>query len=215
MYNEIYVIILHYLHGSGARGRGFIVIGVLHIHLCQLLHEVTFLLGRHLFVSPLNVLLLLGLRESWCRTTILGTTMPDSSEPAMAMALLTRWPTNNDDEEEDELNYVPCLHLTAPSLLSPLSPPRSSFSCPASSTLPATAVTAASSFPPGDHCARHRHHWPPAPPDRARESGTAALMTCRCDGRPLPRLPPPHPRQGQMKGRRAWRGTVMPLPAPP
>jgi hypothetical protein len=30
--------------------------------------------------------------------------MPDSSKPAMAMALLMRWPTNNDDEEEDELN---------------------------------------------------------------------------------------------------------------
>jgi hypothetical protein len=30
--------------------------------------------------------------------------MPDSSEPAAAMASLMRWPTNNDDEEEDEFN---------------------------------------------------------------------------------------------------------------
>ena len=90
MYNEIYVIILHYLHVGGAKGCGFIIIGVLRIQLCQLPHEVIFLLGRHLFVSPLDVLLLLGLRESRCQTSILGTRMPNSSKPAAAMALLTR-----------------------------------------------------------------------------------------------------------------------------
>ncbi len=133
----------------GARGHGFIVIGVLRIQLCQLPHEVTFLLGRHLFVSPLDVLLLLGLRESRCWTSILGTAMPNSSKPAMTMALLMRWPTNDDDEEEDELNYMPLPHLLSFSLLSPLSPLRLLFSCPASSALPATAAVAASLFPRG------------------------------------------------------------------
>ncbi len=88
----------------GLGGRGFIVIGILRVQLCQLLHEVIFLLGCHLFVSPLDVFLLLGLRESRCWTSILGTTMPDSSKPAEAMASLMRWPTNDEDEEEDELN---------------------------------------------------------------------------------------------------------------
>ncbi len=88
----------------GLGGRGFTVIGILHIQLCQLPHEAIFLLGRHLFVSPLDVFHLLGLRESRCWTSILGTAMPDSSEPAAAMASLMRWPTNNDDEEEDEFN---------------------------------------------------------------------------------------------------------------
>jgi hypothetical protein len=149
MYNEIYVRILHQLHGGGARGREFIVIGVLRVQLCQLPHEVIFLLGRHLFVSPLDVLLLLGLRELRCRTLILGTAMPNSSEPAAAMALLTRWPTNDDDKEEDELNYAPLPHLSSFLLLSPSSPPQSSFSCPALSALPATAAAAASPFPRG------------------------------------------------------------------
>jgi hypothetical protein len=90
--------------GVGLGGRGFIVIGILHVQLCQLPHEVIFLLGCHLFVSPLDVFLLLGLRESWCWTSILGTEMPDSSKLAAAMALLTRWPTNDDDDKEDELN---------------------------------------------------------------------------------------------------------------
>jgi hypothetical protein len=88
----------------GLGGCGFIVIGILHVQLCQLPHEVNFLLGRHLFVSPLDVFLLFGLRELRCWTSILGTAMPDSSKPAAAMASLTRWPTNNDDKEEDELN---------------------------------------------------------------------------------------------------------------
>jgi hypothetical protein len=91
--------------GVGLGGRGFIVIGILRVQLCQLPHEVIFLLGRHLFVSPLDVFLLLGLRESRCQTSILGTPMLDSSkEPTAAMALLMRWPTNDDNEEEDELN---------------------------------------------------------------------------------------------------------------
>ncbi len=101
------------------------------------------------FVSPLDVLLLLGLRELQCRMLILGTAMPDSSKPAAAMALLTRWPTNNDDKEEDELNYGPLPHLSLFSLSSPLSPPWSLFSCPASSALLATAAVAASLFPRG------------------------------------------------------------------
>ncbi len=90
--------------GVGLGGRGFIVIGILHIQLCQLLHEVIFLLGRHLFVSPLDVFLLLGLRELQCWTSILGSAMPNSSKPAAATASLTRWPTNNEEEEEDKLN---------------------------------------------------------------------------------------------------------------
>jgi hypothetical protein len=44
--------------------------------------------------------------------SILGTAMPDSSELAVAMALLMRWPTNDDDKEEDKLNYVPLPHLS-------------------------------------------------------------------------------------------------------
>jgi hypothetical protein len=127
----------------GLGGRGFIVIGVLRVQLCQLPHKVIFLLSRHLFVSPLNVLLLLGLRELRCQISILGTAMPDSSEPAVAMALLTRWPTNNDDKEEDKLNNVPLPHLSLFSSSSPSSPPRSLFSCPASSALPVTAAAAA------------------------------------------------------------------------
>jgi hypothetical protein len=51
-----------------------------------------------------------------------------------------------DDEEEDELNYVPLPHLSLSSLLSLLLPPRSSFSCPALSALPATAAAAALLF---------------------------------------------------------------------
>jgi hypothetical protein len=90
--------------GVGLGGCRFIVIGILCVQLCQLPHEVIFLLGHHLFVSPLDVFLLLGLRESRCWTSILGTTMPDSSKPAAAMASLTRWPTNDDNKEEDELN---------------------------------------------------------------------------------------------------------------
>jgi hypothetical protein len=90
--------------GVGLGGRGFIVIGILRVQLCQLPHEVIFLLGRHLFVSPLDVFLLLGLRELRCWMSFLGTAMPDSSEPAAAMASLMRWPTNNDKEEEDKLN---------------------------------------------------------------------------------------------------------------
>jgi hypothetical protein len=147
--NEIYVIILHQLHRGGARGRRFIVIGVIHINLCQLLHEVIFLLGRLLFVSPLDVLLLLGHRESRCWTSILGTVMPASSKPATAMALLMRWPTNNDNEDEDKLNYVPLPHLLSFLSSSPSSLPWSSFSCPASSASPVTAAAAASSFPRG------------------------------------------------------------------
>jgi hypothetical protein len=88
----------------GLGGRGFIVIGILHVQLCQLLHEVIFLLGRHLFVSLLDVFLLLGLRELQCWRSILGSVMPNSSKPAAAMASLTRWPTNNEEEEEDKLN---------------------------------------------------------------------------------------------------------------
>jgi hypothetical protein len=49
---------------------------------------------------------------------ILGTTMPDSIDPATAMASLKRWRTTNDDEEEDKLSYVPL-----PYLLSSLSCP--------------------------------------------------------------------------------------------
>jgi hypothetical protein len=49
--------------GVGLGGRGFIVIGILCVHFCQLPHEVFFLLARHLFVSSLDVLLLFGLRE--------------------------------------------------------------------------------------------------------------------------------------------------------
>jgi hypothetical protein len=90
--------------GVGLGGRGFIVIGILCVQLCQLPHEVIFLLGHHLFVSPLDVFLLLGLRQSRCWTSILGTAMPNSSKPTAAMAFLTRWPTNDDDEEEDKLN---------------------------------------------------------------------------------------------------------------
>jgi hypothetical protein len=149
MHNEVYVIILHQLHGGGARGHGFIVIGVLCIQLCQLPHEVTFLLGHHLFVSPLDVLLLLGIRESRCWTLILGTVVPNSSERATAMALLTRWLTNDDDEEEDELNYAPLPHLSLFLSSSPSSPPRSSFSCPALSALPARAAVVASLLPRG------------------------------------------------------------------
>jgi hypothetical protein len=149
MYNEIYVIILHQLHRGGARGRGFIVIGILHIQLCQLPHEVIFLLGHHLFVSLLDVLLLLGLRELRCWTSILGTMMPISSKPAAAMASLTRWPTKNDDKEENELNYAPLPHLSSFLSSSPSSPPWSSFSCPVLSALPAMAVAAALLFPRG------------------------------------------------------------------
>ena len=42
--------------------------------------------------------------------------MPDSSEPATAMALLARWPMTEDNKEEDELNYVPLPHLSSSSL---------------------------------------------------------------------------------------------------
>ncbi len=111
MHNGIYVIILHWLHGGEARGRGFIVIGILRVQLCQLPHEVIFLLSRHLFVSPLGILLLLGLRESRCWASILGTAMPDSSKPAAATASLMRWPTNDDGKEEDESNYTSHPHL--------------------------------------------------------------------------------------------------------
>jgi hypothetical protein len=128
MYNKIYVIILYQLHGGGARGRGFIVIGVLCIQLCQLPHEVIFLLNHHFFVSLLDVLFLLGLRELQCWTSILGTVMPDSSKMVAAMALLTRWPRNDDNKEEDELNYAPLPHLLSFLLSSPLSPQRSLFS---------------------------------------------------------------------------------------
>jgi hypothetical protein len=149
MYNEIYVIILHQLHEGGARGRGFIVIGVLRVQPCQLPHEVIFLLGCHLFVSLLDVLLLLGLRELQCWTSILGTTTPDSSKPAVAMALLMRWPTNDDDEQEDKLNYAPLPHLSSFLSSSPSSLPRLSFSFPALSALPAMVAGVVSSFPRG------------------------------------------------------------------
>jgi hypothetical protein len=137
--------------GVGLGGCGFIVIGVLHVQLCQILHKVIFLLGRHLFVSPLGVLLLFGLRESQCRTPILDTAMPDSSKTAVVMALLTRWLTNNDDKEEDKLNYAPLPNLSSFLSSSPSSPPRSLFSCPASSALPVTAAAAAAEwlFPRG------------------------------------------------------------------
>ncbi len=59
---------------------------------------------------------------------ILGAAMPNSSKPAAAMALLMRWPTNDDDEEKDELNYEPLPHLSSFLLLSPSSPPWLSFS---------------------------------------------------------------------------------------
>jgi hypothetical protein len=78
--------------------------------------------------------------------SILGTAMPNSSKPAMAMALLTRWPMTKDDKEEDELNYAPLPHLSSSSSSSPSLPPQSLFSCPASSTFPAKAAAAASSF---------------------------------------------------------------------
>jgi hypothetical protein len=113
------------------------------------LHEVIFLLGRHLFVSPVDVLLLLGLRELRWWTSNLGTTMLNSSKLAMAMALLMRWLTNDDNEEEDELNYAPLPHLLLFSSSSPSSPLRSSFSCPVLSALLATAAAAALSFPRG------------------------------------------------------------------
>jgi hypothetical protein len=108
-----------------------------------------FLLSLHLFVSLLDVLLLLGLRESWCWMSILGTVMPDSSEPATAMALLTRWPTTNDHEEEDKLSYAPLPHLSSSSSSSPSSLPWLSFSCPASSASLVTTAAAALSFPRG------------------------------------------------------------------
>jgi hypothetical protein len=131
---------------GGAKGCGFIIISVLCIQLCQLPHEVIFLLGHHLFVSPLDVLLILGLRESPCWTSILGTAMPDSSEPAATMELLMRWPTNDDDKEEDELNYVPLLHLLSSSLSSPSSPRQLLSSCPASFASPAMVAAAALLF---------------------------------------------------------------------
>jgi hypothetical protein len=89
---------------------------------------------------------------------ILGTAMPDSSKPAVAIVLLTRWLTNNDDKEEDELNYAPLPHLSPFSSSSPSSPPRSLFSCPASSALSATVAAAALLFRGGCHC---RHCWGP------------------------------------------------------
>jgi hypothetical protein len=135
----------------GLGGRGFIVIGVLHIQLCQLPYKVMFLLSRHLFVSPLDVLLLLGLRESRCWTSILGTVMLDSSEPAVAMASLMRWPTNDNDKEEDKLNYAPLPHLLSFLLSSPSSPPRSLFSCPALFALPVMRRRQC-------HCSRGGHH---------------------------------------------------------
>ncbi len=66
--------------------------------------------------------------------------MPISSKLAVAMASLTRWPTNDDDKEEDELNYVPLFHLSSFSLSSLPSLPRLLFSCPSLSALPATAA---------------------------------------------------------------------------
>jgi hypothetical protein len=53
------------------------------------------------FVSLLDILFLLNLRESRCWMLILGTAMPDSSKPAAVMALLTRWLMTKDDKEED------------------------------------------------------------------------------------------------------------------
>jgi hypothetical protein len=78
--------------------------------------------------------------------SILGTVMPNSSEPAVAMVLLARWPTNNDNEEEDKLNFAPLPHLSLSLLSSSLSPLRSLFSCPALSASPAMAAVAALSF---------------------------------------------------------------------
>ena len=135
--------------GVGLGGRGFIVIGILRVQLCQLPHDIIFLLGHHLFVSPLDVLLLLSLRESRCWVSILGTALPDSSKPAAAMALLTRWPTKDDDKEVNELNYMPLPHLSLFSSSSPSLPPQSSFSCPTPSTLLVTAAVVALLFPRG------------------------------------------------------------------
>jgi hypothetical protein len=50
MHNKEYVILIHELHGVWAGWRAFIVIGVFRIQLCQLPHEVIFLLDYHLFV---------------------------------------------------------------------------------------------------------------------------------------------------------------------
>ncbi len=75
--------------------------------------------------------------------SILGTAMPDSSKPAAAMALLTRWPKTKDDKEEDELNYRPLPNLSSSLSSSSSLLPWSSFSCPALSTSPATAAVVA------------------------------------------------------------------------
>jgi hypothetical protein len=72
--------------------------------------------------------------------------MPDSSKRAAAMASLTRWLTNDDNEEEDELNYAPLPHLLLFSSLSPPSPSQSSFSYLESSTFLAMAAAAALLF---------------------------------------------------------------------
>jgi hypothetical protein len=45
------------------------------------------------------------------------------SKPAATMALLTRWPTTKDDDEEEELNYAPLPHLSSSLSLSSLSLP--------------------------------------------------------------------------------------------
>ncbi len=69
--------------------------------------------------------------------------------PAMAMALLMGWLTNDNSKEEDNLNYVPLPYLLSFLSSSPLSQPRSSSSCPALSASPATATAAALLFPRG------------------------------------------------------------------
>jgi hypothetical protein len=77
---------------------------------------------------------------------ILGTAMTNSSKPDAAMALLTRWPTNDDDKEEDKFNYTPLPHLSSFSSSSLSSLPWSSLSCHTLSALPATAAVAALLF---------------------------------------------------------------------
>jgi hypothetical protein len=130
--------------------------------------------------------------------SILGTVMPNSSKPAVAMALLTRWPTNDDNKEEDELNYAPLPHLSLSLLLSPLLPPRMLFSCPALSALPAMAAAAAALFPRGSPLlalpwAAARAPSSPSSPSAhlgGGAGGTALHLGGNGNGGPL-RLPPP------------------------
>jgi hypothetical protein len=132
--------------------------------------------------------------------SILGTAMPNSSKLAMAMALLTRWPTNDDDKEEDELNYAPLPHLSLSLLLSPLLSQRMLFSCPALSALPAMATAAAALFPRGSPLLvlPQAAAWAPSSPSSPSAhlgggaGGTAPHLGGNGTGGPL-RLPPPPP----------------------